>query len=274
VDAADAVVIGGGISGCGIARELCRMDCGVLLLEKASDIADGTTKANNGMIHSGYDSKFGSLKARLNVEGNAGYELWAKDLGFPFNRTGSFVCGYDKEDEEIIGKYLENGRKNAVPGVEILDGNRAREIEPALSKDIEFVLWTPSAGYVKISLYGGRGSSSPGHGRHILHTALGRQTRDWRQTLRRGKRHSRRDNSVQQRDNGRHQEAERLFPERGQHDGPRRGRALRRRIREYAQQAWIHFRALSAVISERKPGSSPEFFPLYDADRRLNGVNI
>jgi glycerol-3-phosphate dehydrogenase len=149
IDEADVVVIGGGITGCGIARELCRLDCRVLLLEKSGDIAEGTTKANNGMIHSGYDSKFGTLKARLNVEGNALYDEWAADLGFRFNRTGSFVCGYDSEDESLIEGFLDNAVKNSVPGVEIIDGDRARVIEPALAKDIAFALWTPSAGYIE-----------------------------------------------------------------------------------------------------------------------------
>ncbi|MDR3355287.1 MAG: NAD(P)/FAD-dependent oxidoreductase, partial [Synergistaceae bacterium] len=148
VDEADVVVIGGGIIGCGIARELCAYDCKVLVLEKNSDISEGTTKANNGMIHSGYDSKYGSLKARLNVEGNAEYDRWSRELGFTLNRTGSFVCGYDLEDEKTIEKYFENGVKNCVPGIEIIDGDKAREIEPAIAPDIPFTLWTPSAAYV------------------------------------------------------------------------------------------------------------------------------
>ncbi|MDR1650972.1 MAG: FAD-dependent oxidoreductase [Synergistaceae bacterium] len=149
VDEADVVVIGGGISGCGIARELRRHECSVLLLEKSSDISEGTTKSNNGMIHSGYDSKHGSLKASLNVAGNALYGELAEELGFRFNRTGSFVCGYDAADESIIAGYLENGKKNSVPGIEILDGRRSREIEPAMARDVAFTLWTPSAGYVE-----------------------------------------------------------------------------------------------------------------------------
>jgi glycerol-3-phosphate dehydrogenase len=149
IDETDVVIIGGGITGCGIARELCKRECRVLLLEKGSDISEGATKSNNGMIHSGYDSKHGSLKASLNVAGNALYSEWANELGFRFNRTGSFVCGYGAEDESVIAGYLENGTKNAVPGIEILDGNMSREIEPAMAKDIAFTLWTPSAGYIE-----------------------------------------------------------------------------------------------------------------------------
>ena len=149
VDEADIVIIGGGISGCAIARELSRYNCSVLLIEKCSDISEGTTKANNGMIHSGYDSPHGTLKAKLNVQGNAMYTQWAKDLGFEFNRTGSFVCGFTPEDKIQLEKYLENGLKNNVPDIAIISGDDARKIEPALSDKITWALWTPSAAYVE-----------------------------------------------------------------------------------------------------------------------------
>lgn len=149
VDRADVVIIGGGVTGCGIARQLSRYQLDILLIEAKEDIACGTTKANNGMIHSGYDSKPDTLKAKLNVCGNALYSDWARDLGFQFNRTGSFVCGFDEEDRKVIEAYYENGKKNGVPGIEIISGERAREIEPALSSAITCALWTPSAGYVE-----------------------------------------------------------------------------------------------------------------------------
>lgn len=149
VDRADVVIIGGGVTGCGIARQLSRYQLDILLIEAKEDIACGTTKANNGMIHSGYDSKPDTLKAKLNVRGNALYSDWARDLGFQFNRTGSFVCGFDEEDRKVIEAYYENGKKNGVPGIEIISGERAREIEPALSSAITCALWTPSAGYVE-----------------------------------------------------------------------------------------------------------------------------
>ena len=144
----DIAVIGGGIVGCAVARELTRRRARVLVIEKCSDLAEGTTKANNGMIHSGYDPKFGSLKAKLNVLGNAMYDQWAEDLGFKFNRTGSFVCGFNDADREAILKNYENGVKNGVPGIRVLTGDEAREIEPFLSDDITCALWTPTAGYV------------------------------------------------------------------------------------------------------------------------------
>lgn len=148
VGEADIVVIGGGIVGCAVARELTRYRAKVLVIEKCSDLTEGTTKANNGMIHSGYDPKFGSLKAKLNVLGNAMYDRWAEELGFKFNRTGSFVCGFNEADRKAIEKNYENGVKNGVPGLRILSGDEAREIEPFLSDEITCALWTPSAGFV------------------------------------------------------------------------------------------------------------------------------
>lgn len=145
----DVLIIGGGITGCAAARTLSKYDLKILVVEKESDICEGTTKANNGMVHSGYDSKPGSLKALCNVEGNAMYTQWAKELGFHFNRTGSFVCGFNEEDMKTIQGLYENGAKNKVPGIEVIDGRRAREIEPGLSDEIIGALWTPSAGYAE-----------------------------------------------------------------------------------------------------------------------------
>lgn len=145
----DIVIIGGGVIGSGIARELSKYDLKIIVVEKLSDLAAGTTKANNGMIHSGFDSKTGSLKAKMNVEGNALYDDWSKELGFRLKRTGSFVAGFDLEDDEYLEMYLERGVKNGVPGIEILSAVEARKFESNLHSSIKKVLWTPSAAYVE-----------------------------------------------------------------------------------------------------------------------------
>ena len=145
----DIVIIGGGITGCGAARELSKYNKSILVIEKASDICEGTSKSNNGMIHSGYDSKPGSLKAQMNVKGNAMYTRWAEELGFKLVRVGSFIIGFDEEDEKSIRAYCENGKKNGVPGIEVLDGDKTREIEPLISKEATCSLWTPSAAYIE-----------------------------------------------------------------------------------------------------------------------------
>ncbi len=144
----DVLIVGAGITGSAIARELSRYDLDITVIEKNSDIAEGTTKANNGMVHSGYAAAPGSLKAELNVKGNAKYDKWAEELKFDFDRTGSFVVGFNEDDRKHIEEYYKKGMKNGVPGIEILTGDQAREIEENLSKNVTSALWTPSAGYV------------------------------------------------------------------------------------------------------------------------------
>ena len=148
-DKADVVIIGAGITGCAIARQLSKYKLNVLVLEKEDDISCGTTKSNNGMIHSGYDSKHGSLKAEMNVKGNAMYTQWAQDLHFAFKRTGSFVLAFNEKEHEVLKYYLENGTKNGVPGIALITGDEARKIEPNINDDAQWALWTPSAGYVE-----------------------------------------------------------------------------------------------------------------------------
>lgn len=148
-DKADVVIIGAGVTGCGIARELSKYDLDILVVEKEEDISCGTTKSNNGMIHSGYDSKNGSLKAQMNVKGNAMYTKWAEELHFAFNRTGSFVLAFNEDEKKVLENYLANGTKNGVPGIALITGDEARAIEPGLSDDALWALWTPSAGYVE-----------------------------------------------------------------------------------------------------------------------------
>lgn len=149
VDHAQVVIIGAGVTGCGIARELSKYKLDILVLEKEEDISCGTTKSNNGMVHSGYDSRHGSLKAEMNVRGNAMYTQWAQDLHFAFNRTGSFVLAFTEEEHEKLKYYLENGTKNGVPGIALITGDEARAIEPNISDEAKWALWTPSAGYVE-----------------------------------------------------------------------------------------------------------------------------
>lgn len=149
IDQADVVIIGAGITGCAIARTLAKYDVSILVVDKEEDISCGTTKCNNGMIHSGYDSKNGSLKAQMNVKGNAMYSQWAEELHFAFHRTGSFVLAFDEKEKKVLESYLENGTKNGVPGIALITGDEAREIEPGISEEALWALWTPSAGYVE-----------------------------------------------------------------------------------------------------------------------------
>ena len=104
----DIVIIGAGVSGSAIARELSRYDLDIVVLEKQEDICSGTSKANSGIIHSGYDAPEGSLMASLNVEGNAMMDSWSEELDIPFQRIGSLVVCLEEEGIGLdYGKYSQ-----------------------------------------------------------------------------------------------------------------------------------------------------------------------
>ncbi|WP_195420335.1 NAD(P)/FAD-dependent oxidoreductase, partial [Collinsella sp. D33t1_170424_A12] len=144
----DIVIVGAGITGCAIARQLARYDASIAVIEAANDIACGTTKANGGLVHAGYDPAPGTCKASVNARGCALYGQWSRELGFGFNRTGSMVLGFSETDREHLEHLLENGRANGVPDLRIIEGNEIREHEPRANADATCALWCPSTGYV------------------------------------------------------------------------------------------------------------------------------
>lgn len=147
---ADVLIIGAGISGCGIARELAKYDLDILVAEKAEDVAAGTTKANNGNIHPGHAVTPGTLKAKLNVRGNRMYTRWAGELGFELQRCGAMGAIADEGLRPLLQSVYETARANGVDGVEIVDAARARELEPGLAnEEIVAALWLPSMGLVE-----------------------------------------------------------------------------------------------------------------------------
>ncbi|MBR2825080.1 MAG: NAD(P)/FAD-dependent oxidoreductase [Solobacterium sp.] len=145
----DLIIIGGGISGCAIARELSRYKLKVAILEKNSDIASGTTKANGGIIHAGDDPQPGTLKAKLNVRGVELYPTYAKELGFHYKLTGSMVVGFDEDDLKHLEQIYDNGIQNGVQGIELVkDSKRIQEIEPQCSKNAKYAVYCPNCGIV------------------------------------------------------------------------------------------------------------------------------
>ena len=144
----DVIVIGGGVTGCAILRELSKYNLKLALLEKEEDVCSGTSKANSAIIHAGYDAENGTLKAKLNVRGSILTKQLAKDLDFAYRNNGSFVVCFDKEDMPGLEKLYERGIKNGVEGLEIIDGDKAREMEPNLSKNICAVLYAKTAAIV------------------------------------------------------------------------------------------------------------------------------
>lgn len=144
----DAVVIGGGILGCFVARNLRRWKISVLLLEKEDDVCKGITRANSAIVYAGYDNKPGSLKAELTVRGNANMGALCGELEVPFSRCGSLLVTYDAGAVSRLEKKLENGVRNGVPGLRLLFGPEAEAMEPMLRKGVAAALYAPSTGTV------------------------------------------------------------------------------------------------------------------------------
>ena len=144
----DVVVIGAGVTGAFVARELSRFQLNVCVLEKEADAAMGTSKANSSIVHAGYDALSGTLKAKLNVIGNNMMEQVCSELHVSFIRTGSLVLGFEEEDQEKLQELLEKGIINGVKGLEIISKERIKQLEPNVSDDVKYALFAPSAGIV------------------------------------------------------------------------------------------------------------------------------
>ena len=145
----DVVIVGAGIIGGMLARELSRYDLNVCLLEKENDVAMGATKANSGIVHGGYDPVPGTLKAKLNTTGVELLFQAAKELNVAIKRNGSMVCAFGTEPEHaLLEELYEQGQQNNIPNLRILSGDEARAIEPNLSKEVSRVLHVPNAGIV------------------------------------------------------------------------------------------------------------------------------
>lgn len=144
----DVVVIGAGVIGAMVSRELSRYQLSVCVLEKENDVACGASKANSGIVHGGYDPLPGTLKAQLNSEGVEMLFQAANELHVPIRRNGSMVCGFCAEDESVLEELYRRGIKNRIPGLHLLSGEEARVLEPNLSAQVTKVLHVTNAGIV------------------------------------------------------------------------------------------------------------------------------
>lgn len=144
----DVVIVGGGIIGCATAFELSKYRLSVLVIEKENDIACGTTKANSGIVHAGYDAENGTLMAKLNVKGSQAMKSLAEALDVPYRQVGSFVVGFNSEDKNTLQRLYENGIKNGVQELFMISGDEARKLEPNLSGEITCALYAKTAAVV------------------------------------------------------------------------------------------------------------------------------
>lgn len=144
----DVVIIGSGVVGGMLARELSSYKLKLCILEKENDVAMGASKANSAIVHAGFDAEPGTLKAKLNVKGSEMMEQIAKELGVKYKRNGSLVVGFDDEDKKKIEQLYDRGIKNGVRGLSIIDGKELHELEPNISPDAICALNAPTGAIV------------------------------------------------------------------------------------------------------------------------------
>lgn len=164
----DVIIIGAGVSGCAVARELSRYALRILVVDKEEDVCCGTSKANSAIVHAGYDAPEGSLMAKLNVEGNRMMDEITRELDVAFDRIGSLVVCRDDEDPAILDTLMERGKKNGVPGLRIIGGQELKEMEPNISPHAVAALYAPSAGIIcPFALTAGYAENAASNGAHF-----------------------------------------------------------------------------------------------------------
>ena len=144
----DVMIIGAGVTGSAIARELMRKKRNIAVLERCSDICEGTSKANSGIVHAGFDATPGTLKAKMNVQGSRMMEALSKELDFSYKRNGSLVLCFNEADRPKLELLLEKAEKNGVEGCEIISGDEVRRMEPQVSEQVVAALYAPAGGIV------------------------------------------------------------------------------------------------------------------------------
>lgn len=141
----DVIIIGAGIVGTTIARELSKSNSKVLILEKGIDVSMGATKANSAIVHGGFAEKHEALKGRLCYKGRVQFKKLNEELNFGFRETGSLVISME-DDKEPLEKLMANGIKNGLDDLEIIGPERIRELEPELTHDVKWALYCKGAG--------------------------------------------------------------------------------------------------------------------------------
>ena len=144
----DVVVIGAGVVGCAVARELSRYSLKTCVVEREEDVCSGTSKANSAIVHAGYDAQPGSLKARFNIEGNRMMEKLSKELDFEFKRNGSLVLCFSQEDVPALQELYRKGVENGVKELRILTAEEIQKLEPNISSQAVAALYAPTGGIV------------------------------------------------------------------------------------------------------------------------------
>ncbi|MGQ9699671.1 MAG: NAD(P)/FAD-dependent oxidoreductase [Candidatus Bipolaricaulaceae bacterium] len=139
-------VIGAGVVGALIARELSRYEAEVLLFEREPEPGFGVSKANSAVVHAGFHEEPGTLRAKFCLLGNVLFPEVCAELAVPFRRSGALVLAFSAQEEKELRKLLEQGRTNGVPGLEILPREEVLAREPWVNPEVHKALWAPTAG--------------------------------------------------------------------------------------------------------------------------------
>jgi glycerol-3-phosphate dehydrogenase len=142
----DFIIVGAGVSGCSIARELSKYKVKVCILEKEDDVASAASRANSGIVHGGYAAKHGTLKGMLNVLGNQKFELLNKQLNFGYRKTGGMVLGFNEEEYQSLEMLLANGVKNGVKDIRLIGRKKILDLDPNLNPDVKYALYAGDVG--------------------------------------------------------------------------------------------------------------------------------
>ncbi len=144
----DIIVIGGGVIGGTVLRELTKYRLRVCLLEKEDDVAMGQSRANSGIVHAGFDAEPGTLKAKFNVLGNRMMAEYCSELGVKYRNNGSVVVAFSEEEITVLEALKARGETNGVTGLEIISAEKLRSIEPNVSDRAVAALFAPTGGIV------------------------------------------------------------------------------------------------------------------------------
>lgn len=142
----DVAILGAGVTGCAIARQLARNDLKIALVEACEDVAMGASRANSAIVHAGYDCPAGSVEARMNVRGNQLYDQWCQELNVPLQRIGSLVIAFNEEEERELERLYQRGLQNGVPGMSLISGDEARGMVPSLNAKVTRALHAETGG--------------------------------------------------------------------------------------------------------------------------------
>lgn len=144
----DVAVIGAGVVGALITRELSKYDIKVALLEKCNDCAMGATKANSAIVHAGFDAVPGTLKAKLNVRGVELMKKFCKELNVPLQNNGALVVAFSEEEKAHLSELLKRGEANGVPELRVIDRDELIELEPNIGDTAVGALIAPTSSIV------------------------------------------------------------------------------------------------------------------------------